>query len=112
MKQNEDQIKHIGGTINRLLERVAIYVPDIIHLGASSCYVDAKADLIVLKDDLELAKVKSSLSAFAKEFKDLPTLECSHFQPDQLTTVGNREPAYGCRSWCCTSRTSGWPGTA
>ena len=99
MKQNQDQIKHIGGTIDGLLERVAIYVPDIIHLGASSCYVDAKADLIVLKDDLELAKVKSSLSAFAKEFKDLPTLECSHFQPAQLTTVGNREPAGGCWSW-------------
>ena len=99
MKQNEDQIKHIGGTINRLLERVAIYVPDIIHLGASSCYVIAKADMIMLKDDLELAKIKSSLSAFAKEFKDLPTLECSHFQPAQLTTVGNREPAGGCWSW-------------
>ena len=56
MKQNEDQIKHIGGTINGLLTRVAIYVADIIHLGASSCYVGAKADLIVLKDDLELAK--------------------------------------------------------
>ena len=60
MKQNEDQIKHIRGAIDGLLKRVTIYVTDIIHLGASFCYVDAKTDLILLKDDLKLAKVLST----------------------------------------------------
>ena len=67
----------------------------IIHLGATSCYVGDNADLIMLKDGLEillpkLARVISRLSDFAKEFKDLPTLGFTHLQPAQLTTVGKR----------------------
>jgi len=67
----------------------------IIHLGATSCYVGDNADLIMLKDGLEIllpkvARVISRLSDFAKEYKDLPTLGFTHLQPAQLTTVGKR----------------------
>jgi len=67
----------------------------IIHLGATSCYVGDNADLIMLRDGLEillpkLARVISRLADFAKEYKDMPTLGFTHLQPAQLTTVGKR----------------------
>ena len=67
----------------------------IIHLGATSCYVGDNADLIQLRDGLDLllpklARVISRLGDFALEYKDLPTLGFTHLQPAQLSTVGKR----------------------
>jgi adenylosuccinate lyase len=67
----------------------------IIHLGATSAYVTDNTDLIQMKAALELVKKRSlrvvaALSTFAREYKDLPTLGFTHFQPAQLTTVGKR----------------------
>ncbi len=68
---------------------------DIIHLGATSCYVTDNADLILIRESLdavccELAGLIDSLARFATQWKDLPTLGYTHFQPAQLTTVGKR----------------------
>ncbi|XP_075232127.1 adenylosuccinate lyase isoform X2 [Lycorma delicatula] len=67
----------------------------IIHLGATSCYVGDNTDLIILRDGFKillpkLASCISRLAKFANEYKDLPTLGFTHFQPAQLTTVGKR----------------------
>ncbi len=67
----------------------------IIHLGATSCFVDCNSELIVLWDALEIIKAKlvnvmDKLSKFALKYKDLPTLGFTHLQPAQLTTVGKR----------------------
>eukprot|EP00455_Lapot_gusevi_P044520 TRINITY_DN556_c0_g1_i1.p1 TRINITY_DN556_c0_g1~~TRINITY_DN556_c0_g1_i1.p1 ORF type:complete len:487 (-),score=158.61 TRINITY_DN556_c0_g1_i1:216-1676(-) len=67
----------------------------IIHLGATSCYVTDNTELIQIKESLEfvqkkLLKVVSLLHQFAVQYKDLPTLGFTHFQPAQLTTVGKR----------------------
>lgn len=67
----------------------------IIHLGATSCYVGDNADLIMIRDGLDLllpklATVISRLADFAKEHRDLATLGFTHLQPAQLTTVGKR----------------------
>ncbi|SCK04100.1 Adenylosuccinate lyase [uncultured Clostridium sp.] len=67
----------------------------IIHLGATSCYVGDNTDIIILRDALELIKNKvvtvlDRLSKFAMEYKGMPTLGFTHFQPAQLTTVGKR----------------------
>ncbi len=67
----------------------------IIHLGATSCYVDCNSELIILWDAIEIIKAKlvnvmDKLSAFALKYKDLPTLGFTHLQPAQLTTVGKR----------------------
>ena len=67
----------------------------IIHLGATSCYVGDNTDLILMREALELVRVKlvnvmEKLSKFALEYKDLPTLAFTHFQPAQPTTVGKR----------------------
>ncbi|GMG21714.1 unnamed protein product [[Candida] boidinii] len=67
----------------------------IIHLGATSCYVTDNADLIFLRDAYDilipkLVNVINRLAKFAYEYKDLPVLGWTHFQPAQLTTVGKR----------------------
>ena len=67
----------------------------IIHLGATSCFVTDNADLLVLRESLELVCVKvaaviHALGAFAAEHRDLPTLGFTHLQPAQPTTVGRR----------------------
>ncbi|WP_101772452.1 adenylosuccinate lyase [Peptostreptococcus faecalis] len=67
----------------------------IIHLGATSCFVGDNTDLIIMYDALELikkrlVKVIATLSKFADEYKNLPTLGFTHFQPAQPTTVGKR----------------------
>ncbi|MCI9408178.1 MAG: adenylosuccinate lyase, partial [Clostridia bacterium] len=67
----------------------------IIHLGATSCFVDCNSELIILNDALEIVKgklvnVMDKLRAFALKYKALPTLGFTHLQPAQLTTVGKR----------------------
>ena len=67
----------------------------IIHLGATSCYVGDNTDIIVMTEALRLVKKKlvnvmKVLSDFAEEYKGLPTLGFTHFQPAQPTTVGKR----------------------
>ena len=67
----------------------------IIHLGATSCYVGDNTDVIVMSEALEIVRRKlvnviAKLAEFAEEYKDLPTLAFTHFQPAQPTTVGKR----------------------
>jgi len=67
----------------------------IIHLGATSAYVGDNTDLIQARDGLRLIRsrllrVIQGLSEFAEQYKGLPTLAFTHFQPAQLTTVGKR----------------------
>ncbi len=67
----------------------------IIHLGATSCFVDCNSELMILYDGLQillrkLVNVMDKLKKFALAYKDLPTLGFTHLQPAQLTTVGKR----------------------
>ncbi|MCR4593539.1 MAG: adenylosuccinate lyase [Clostridiales bacterium] len=67
----------------------------IIHLGATSCYVGDNTDVIIMTEGLKLVHKKmvnllDKLSAFALEYKDMPCLAFTHFQPAQPTTVGKR----------------------
>lgn len=67
----------------------------IIHLGATSCYVGDNTDVIIMHEALELVRKKlvnlmAVLCNFAMEYKDMPTMGYTHFQPAQLTTVGKR----------------------
>ncbi len=67
----------------------------IIHLGATSAYVTDNTDLIQARAALDLTRrrilrVIAALSDFARQYKTMPTLGFTHFQPAQLTTVGKR----------------------
>ena len=75
--------------------KVAPSAAGIIHLGATSCYVTDNADLILYREGLrylrqELLGVMANLAAFAKEYRAMPTLGYTHYQPAQLVTVGKR----------------------
>ena len=67
----------------------------IIHLGATSCYVTDNADLIHMRQALnllinKLASVMDALAEFARTHATLPCLGYTHLQPAQPTTVGKR----------------------
>ncbi|MBF8982130.1 adenylosuccinate lyase [Lutibacter sp. B2] len=67
----------------------------IIHLGATSAYVGDNTDIIIMREALQMIERKiinliHKLSIFAKDYKGVPTLGFTHFQPAQLTTVGKR----------------------
>lgn len=67
----------------------------IIHLGATSCFVGDNTDLILIREGLELLLTKAvcvleRLRAFAAEWRTLPALGYTHYQPAQVVTVGKR----------------------
>jgi len=67
----------------------------IIHTGATSCFVTDNAEVVMLRDGLELIMDRlytalEQLAAFAAEQRAQPCLAYTHFQPAQLTTVGKR----------------------
>ncbi len=72
----------------------------IIHLGATSCYVTDNTDLILIRQALEFVRDKvvaviDAFGRFATQWKALPCLGYTHFQPAQLVTVGKRATL-----WC------------
>ena len=94
-KEREKQVRH------DVMSHVYAYgqqcpkAAGIIHLGATSCYVGDNTDIIIMTEAMQLVKKKlicliNELSKFAEEYKDLPTLAFTHFQPAQPTTVGKR----------------------
>ena len=75
--------------------KVAPSAAGIIHLGATSCYVTDNADLVIYRDALkyiraELLKVIANLAKFADEYKAMPALGYTHYQPAQPVTIGKR----------------------
>ena len=95
IKEYEYQFKHdVMANIHAYGDLVGD-AKKIIHLGATSAFVQDNTDLIQYKEALKIIKEKgmlllSELANFALEYKDLPTLGYTHFQPAQLTTVGKR----------------------
>jgi adenylosuccinate lyase len=68
---------------------------DILHLGATSCYVTDNTDLLLMREGLQLLRdrlvgVIDALARFAADWAELATLGFTHLQPAQLTTVGKR----------------------
>jgi adenylosuccinate lyase len=91
----EKRLRHDVMAHVHTFEEVAPAAKGIIHLGATSQYVVDNADLIIMRDAMKLLAVRlanaiDALATFAVQWKDLPTLGYTHFQPAQLTTVGKR----------------------
>ncbi|MBQ8301799.1 MAG: adenylosuccinate lyase [Clostridia bacterium] len=94
-KEQEKKVRH---DVMAHVHAFGVQCPDakpIIHLGATSCYVGDNTDIIIMTEAMQLIKKKlvcliGELAKFAKEYKDLPTLAFTHFQPAQPTTVGKR----------------------
>lgn len=67
----------------------------IIHLGATSATITDNADLLQMRDGLNLLRHKliqviRHLATFAEKYANLATASYTHFQPAQPTTVGKR----------------------
>ncbi len=67
----------------------------VLHLGATSCFVTDNSEIIQVRDGLSLVARKlrailRNLRGFCLQWKDLPTVGYTHFQPAQFTTVGKR----------------------
>jgi adenylosuccinate lyase len=93
--EHERRLRHDVMAHIHALKEVAPGCGDIIHLGATSCFVTDNADIILMRESLaqlcgSLACVIDALGRFALDWKDEPTLGFTHFQPAQLTTVGKR----------------------
>ena len=91
----EKRLRHDVMAHVHTYEEAAPAAKGIIHLGAPSQYVVDNADLIIMRDALKLiasrlANAIDALATFAQQWRDLPTLGYTHFQPAQLTTVGKR----------------------
>lgn len=94
-KQREKEVRH---DVMSHVYAYGVQCPGargIIHLGATSCYVGDNTDIILMREALALLKKKllnvmDKLKDFALQYKDLPTLAFTHFQPAQPTTVGKR----------------------
>jgi adenylosuccinate lyase len=83
---------------------VAPAAKGIIHLGATSQFVNCNTDLIQLRSGMgilagRLANVIDALGTFAAERRGQPTLGFTHYQPAQLTTVGKRATLW-CSDFC------------
>jgi adenylosuccinate lyase len=93
--EHEKRLRHdVMAHIYHLGEQAPAARP-FIHLGATSAYVTDNADLLLMREGLELllgrlAAVLVALSKLARRYRDLPCLAYTHFQPAQLTTVGKR----------------------
>ena len=93
--RREKEVRHDVMAHIYAFGKVAPSAAGIIHLGATSCYVTDNADLILYREGLcylrkELLRVMANLASFARQYKAMPTLGYTHYQPAQLVTVGKR----------------------
>ena len=73
---------------------------EILHLGATSMDVVDNADLILMREALDLilgrlVAIIEALAQRAKQYRDVACLGFTHYQPAQPTTVGKRAAL-----WC------------
>ena len=91
----ERQVRHDVMAHVKAFGDAAPKAAGILHLGATSCFVDCNSELILQYDGLsivrrKLVNVLDKLKKFALAYKAVPTLGFTHLQPAQLTTVGKR----------------------
>ena len=94
-EQHERRLRHDVMAHIHTFGEVCPGARDVIHLGATSCYVTDNTDLLLMREGLGMVRdrlvgVIDALAQFAARWRDLATLGFTHFQPAQLTTVGKR----------------------
>ncbi len=91
----ERQLRHdVMAHVHTLGDAAPLARP-IIHLGATSQYLNCNTELLQTREALGLVAVKlangiDQLGRFAVQYRELATLGFTHFQPAQPTTVGKR----------------------
>jgi len=95
----ERELRHDVMAHVHLLGELAPVAKPIIHLGATSQFVNCNAETLLLRDALDLVCIKTAravdvLADLAETHRDLPALAFTHYQPAQPTTMGRR-----CAGW-------------
>ncbi len=93
--QLEDELQHDVMAHIHAYAEACPGAADIIHLGATSCYVTDNTDLILMRDGLrllrdQLVRLIDAFGSFAARHRDVVTVGYTHYQPAQFTTVGKR----------------------
>lgn len=106
---HEQRLRHDVMAHVHALGDVAPVARPILHLGMTSQDVVDNADLIILREsmqlvELKLARVIDAIGTFAEKWKTLPTLGYTHYQPAQPTTVGRRAAQWGYDLSICLTR--------
>lgn len=92
----EAEVRHdVMAHVRHFGERAGADAAKVIHLGATSCFVTDNAELVMIREGLELIADRlfaalDALARFARDHRGLACLAFTHFQPAQLTTVGKR----------------------
>ena len=91
----EKRLRHdVMAHVHTFAEQAPLAGP-IIHLGATSQFVNCNTELILIREALQLVANKLAnaidrLATFALRYRQLATLAFTHYQPAQPTTVGRR----------------------
>lgn len=91
----ESEVRHdVMAHVHTFAEKCHKAAP-VIHLGATSAYVGDNTDIIQIREAGYILMKKglsliSALKDFAMEYREMPALGFTHFQPAQCTTVGKR----------------------
>ncbi|MEC9373223.1 MAG: adenylosuccinate lyase [Planctomycetota bacterium] len=107
--EHESRLRHDVMAHVHTLGEVAPAARPIIHLGATSQFVNCNAELIQIRDALTLlciktARVIDALADFAKTHRDLAALAFTHYQPAQPTTMGKRAALWAYDLSLCLER--------
>lgn len=90
MRLNHDIMAHI-----KAYSEMCPVGGKIIHLGATSNFINDNVDAILIKDsfvtiEYELKDLCNLLKQSAQKYSTIPTIAYTHLQPAQLITIGRR----------------------
>jgi adenylosuccinate lyase len=103
-KAHEQRLRHDVMAHVHALADVAPQAGPIIHLGATSQFVNCNTDLLLLREAMDMIAAKTAavvlaLGDFAAKHRALPTLGFTHYQPAQPVTVGKRATLWAQDLW-------------
>ncbi|KAJ1347194.1 Adenylosuccinate lyase [Parelaphostrongylus tenuis] len=95
IRDEERRLKHDVMAHNHAFGAICPKAAGIIHLGATSCYVQDNADIIVIRESVgqilrRAATVLDRMARFAEREKSHVTVGRTHYQTASLVTIGKR----------------------